>query len=52
MFNPNNTNINCSGSLFASHDDAAIVLVFRGSRGGPEVEEQLRKNFLCDQAIS
>jgi hypothetical protein len=40
MFTQNNPNVTCAGSLIVSHDDSAIILMFRGTVGAPELMEE------------
>jgi len=40
LFQANNTNITCAGSLFVSHDDEAIILIFRGTTTSQELNEE------------
>lgn len=36
-----NPNITCAGALVVSHDDQAIILIFRGTIGEAELDEEL-----------
>uniref|UniRef100_A0A914CWR4 Uncharacterized protein n=1 Tax=Acrobeloides nanus TaxID=290746 RepID=A0A914CWR4_9BILA len=40
LFTPPNPNITCVSAIFASHDDQAIIMMFRGTTTNPELVEE------------